>query len=81
MATTRKQGHRRPDWPVWVYEHFNLPGLHMLEAGYASLKESSGLERAGRISAADYASSVYGHLLSTGVTEFFQSVAAQNQAA
>jgi hypothetical protein len=72
-------GPRRPNWPIWVYGAFNVMGLHMLYETYMYLKQSSGLDRAAKLSADDVASSVYAQLKSAGETKYFKAAPATSE--
>ena len=55
----RKSRFHQPEWEPWVSKKFSPDGIQHLELIYAYLKEESGRERAGRISADDLASTVF----------------------
>ena len=72
MTLSASRRPRRPDWPRWVYDTYNERGLVHLEATYRQLKDASDLERAGRISADDVASSITAQLRVEGRTDLFR---------
>jgi hypothetical protein len=72
MTSSSSRRPHRPDWPQWVYESFNARGLAHLEAIYRHLKDESGLERASRISACDFASSILAQVRVDGRDELLR---------
>lgn len=67
--TRTRRRFREPQWPSWIDEYFTPAGKLVLERAYVELKTGRPVPRASRLSAEDFAASLYAGFKAEGRTD------------